>query len=463
MGGSESTGYVLQSSWPLIDIAIILGFIVYAVGSGLKAKDQASKSLDEYFLAGRSLPGWKAGLSMAATQFAADTPLRVTGQIATIGIFALWQDWIYAVAFLLLGFVLAPAWRKAGVITDAELSELRYGSKAAAWLRGSKAIYLGTIFNCIILGWVLFAATRIAEPFLTWHLWLPEAIHDPFVSLAALFDKPLVSEAAVQAFPVEMQLKLAANNLISILVIVAVTTFYSTTGGLRSVVNTDVAQFFLMMVGTVVFVYVITDKAGGIGNIPDLIREKFANGGPCLAPGNCIEANQILGFTPSAAKDVTVALAVVFGLQWLIQTNADGTGYIAQRSMACRSDHDSKVASIVFTIAQVFLRSLMWLPLGLGLLLLFPPDLSLVGEAIKGDREFTYVLGINELPPGVKGLMLTAMLAALASTVDTHINWGSSYWTNDIYKRFICEAWMKKTPSDRSLVWVARGANLLIL
>ncbi|MEM1033297.1 MAG: sodium:solute symporter family protein [Myxococcota bacterium] len=456
-------GYVLQTSWPWIDVAIILGFIAYAVASGLFAKDQASKSLDEYFLAGRSLPGWKAGLSMAATQFAADTPLRVTGQIATIGIFALWQDWIYGVAFLLLGYVLAPAWRRAGVITDAELSERRYAKTPAAILRGTKAIYLGTIFNCIVLGWVLFAATRIAEPFLTWHLWLPAPVHEPFVSVAGLFDRPLVSEAAKAAFPEAVQRQLAANNLISILVIVAVTTFYSTTGGLRSVVNTDVAQFVLMAAGTVVFVYVISDRAGGITEVPDLVRARFADGGPCLAPGHCIDPDQILGFTPSVAHEASIALAVVFALQWLIQLNADGTGYLAQRSMACRSDEDAKVAGVVFAIAQVFVRSLLWLPLGLALLLLFPPDLTLVGEAMKGDREFTYVLGINELPPGVKGLMLTAMLAALASTVDTHINWGSSYWTNDIYKRFVCEAWRGTTPSDRSLVWVARGANLFIL
>ncbi|MBT8494958.1 MAG: sodium transporter, partial [Deltaproteobacteria bacterium] len=289
-------------------------------------------------------------------------------------------------------------------------------------------------------------------------VWLPQAVHDPFVSLAGLFEKPLISDLAIASFPEDIQLELAANNLISILVIVAVTTFYSTTGGLRSVVNTDVAQFFLMIVGTAVFVWVIADKAGGITEIPDLVRQRFADGGP-----GGIHPEQILGFTPTVAKDVSIALLVVFGLQWLIQLNSDGTGYLAQRSMACKSDHDSKVAGIVFTICNVPLRFLLWLPLGLGLLLLFPPDAALVGDALKGDREFTYVLGINELPVGVKGLMLTAMLAALASTVDTHINWGSSYWTNDIYKRFVCQAWLGREPNPRNLVWVARGANILIL
>ncbi|MFQ5961773.1 MAG: sodium transporter, partial [Candidatus Methylomirabilales bacterium] len=149
-----------------IDVLIILAFIVYAVSSGIRSSKVASQNLEEYFLAGRSLSGWSAGLSMAATQFAADTPLLVTGLVATAGIFALWQLWIYALAFLLMGFILAPSWRRASVLTDAELTELRYGRGAATALRGIKAIYFGTIFNCVVLAWVLFATKAIAEPFL---------------------------------------------------------------------------------------------------------------------------------------------------------------------------------------------------------------------------------------------------------------------------------------------------------
>ena len=129
-------------------------------------------------------------------------------------------------------------------------------------------------------------------------------------------------------------------------------------------------------------------------------------------------------------------MLLLFGLQWLIQINADGTGYLAQRSMACRSDADARTAAVVFTFTQVLLRSLLWIPLGLGLLVLFPPDPDLAPGAglLQADREATYVRGMAELlPAGVKGLMLTGMLAALASTVDTHLNWGASYWTNDLY------------------------------
>ena len=132
-----------------LDGMIIVAFALYAIAAGLRARRRASRSLEEYFLAGRTLSGWKAGISMAATQFAADTPLLVTGLIATAGVFSLWRLWIYAVAFLLLGFVLAPCWRRARVLTDAELAEVRYSGGPATALRIVKAIYFGGIFNCV--------------------------------------------------------------------------------------------------------------------------------------------------------------------------------------------------------------------------------------------------------------------------------------------------------------------------
>jgi Na+/proline symporter len=437
-----------------IDVLIILAFIVYAVSSGIRSRKVASQSLEEYFLAGRSLSGWSAGLSMAATQFAADTPLLVTGLVATAGIFAIWQLWIFALAFLLMGFILAPSWRRASVLTDAELSELRYSKGAATALRGIKAIYFGTIFNCVVLAWVLFATKAIVEPFLVWDQWLPAALYQPILHLVTWVDIPL----SVNPHDPHVWVN-STNNLISILGIVTVTLFYSTTGGLRSVVATDVVQFSLAMLGTAFYMGYIIYHFGGMGPIIEQIRERFATGGP-----GGISPNQILAFVPSQAKDASFAVLAVLGLQWLIQLNADGTGYLAQRSMACKSDRDAKLASVVFTIAQVLLRSLFWLPIALGLLLFFPPDLSLAPEILKHEREVTFVKGIVELLPwGIKGLMLTAMLAALASTIDTHLNWGASYWTNDIYKRLICQVWLKRDPNPRTLVWVARGSNLIIL
>ena len=438
-----------------VDALIVVAFIAYAVSAGFRNRRQASKSLEEYFLAGRTLPGWKAGLSMAATQFAADTPLLVTGILATAGVFGLWQLWIFAPTFLLMGFVLGGAWRRAGVLTDAELTEVRYGGTPAAVLRGVKAVYLGTIINCTVLAWVLFAAAKIAEPFLLWNEWLPAGLLQPVVNLVEWVGMPLTIGGVDDP---EVWVK-TANNFISLVAILAVAALYSATGGLRSVVATDIVQIVVMFLGTLAFTMIVVREVGGLGAMTDRVYETFAGGGP-----GGILPDEILAFTPGRGKDVTLTVLSLLGLLWLINSTSDGSGYLAQRTMACRTDGDAKTAAVVFTFTQVLVRSLLWLPLGVGLLVLFPPDPGLASALMQADREATYVRGMVELlPPGVMGLMLTGMLAALASTVDTHLNWGSSYWTNDIFKRFICQAWLKREPSGRALVWVARAANLLIL
>lgn len=438
-----------------VDILIVLAFVAYAITSGIRHRRQASKNLEEYFLAGRTLPGWKAGLSMAATQFAADTPLLVTGIVAVSGIFGLWQLWIFAVTFLVMGFVLAGAWRRAGVVTDAELTEVRYDGPAAAVLRAVKAFYLGTVINCVSLGWVLFAAAKIAEPFLVWNVWLPPGLFDVAVVAVEWIGVPLSLGGVDDP---EVWIK-TASNAISLGLILTVTLLYSATGGLRSVADTDVVQIGIMVVGTLAFTTIVVVEVGGLTSMTEQLRAMFASGGP-----GGITPDEILAFTPGHAKDATWTTLSLLGLLWLINSVSDGTGYLAQRSMACRSDRDAKTAAVVFTFSQVLVRSLLWLPLGIGLLVLFPPDPGLAPGLLQGDREASFVRGMAELlPVGVMGLMLTGMLAALASTVDSHLNWGASYWTNDLYKRFLCQAWRKREPSGRSLVWVARGSNLVIL
>ena len=147
----------------MIDLVIVLTFILWSISNGLRHRKQASGSMTDYFLAGKSLKGWKAGTSMAATQFAADTPLLFVGLIATSGLFMLWQLWIYGIAFLLMGFLFAPCWRRAGVITDAEITELRYSGRGLLLLRGIKALYYGTLINCVVLAFVLVAAMSLPE------------------------------------------------------------------------------------------------------------------------------------------------------------------------------------------------------------------------------------------------------------------------------------------------------------
>ncbi len=438
-----------------IDALIVAAFVAYAISAGLRNRKQASKNLEEYFLAGRTLPGWKAGLSMSATQFAADTPLLVTGLLATAGIFGLWQLWIYALTFLLIGFVLAGAWRRAGVVTDAELVEVRYGGPPAAVLRAVKAIYLGTVVNCVALAWVLFAAAKIVEPFLLWSEWLPAGALEPVVSFVESVGVPLAIGGLDDP---EVWIK-TANNLISLVMILGITALYSTTGGLRSVAATDVVQITIMFLGTVAFTTIVIQEVGGLAAMTDRVYQQFTAGGP-----GGIRPDEILAFTPDRGKDVTPTVLSLLGVLWLINSVSDGSGYLAQRSMACRTDRDARTAAVVFTFTRILVTFLLWLPLGIGLLVLFPPDPALSADVLQAEREATYVRGMAELlPVGVKGLMVTAMLAALASTVDTHLNWGSSYWTNDIYKRFICQSWRGKEPTGRELIWVARASNVLIL
>lgn len=436
-----------------VDAAVVLAFLGYALGTGLRSRKAASRSLEDYFLAGRSLSGWKAGLSMAATQFSADTPLLVTGLIATSGVFALWRIWIYAIAFLFMGFLLASSWRRAGVLTDAELAETRYRSSGAPVLRLVKALYFGTIVNWVVLAMVLLAATRLAEPFLLWDEWLPRSLFTAIRRLVVWGEVPF-STADVDAGATWIR---STNNVLSIGIILLVTLCYSTTGGLRSVVDTDLAQFALAMIGSAVFAWYVIDRVGGLEQMGVLLHERFPD-----ASNGAITASQLLAFTPSQAKDVSLTVLLVIAFQWLLQMNADGTGYLAQRTMACRSDRDATQAAIVFTVAQVLLRSLIWVPLGLGLLVLFPVDPQLPPAQLSADREFSFVRGMSEvLPPGLLGLMLTGMLAAFASTVDTQLNWGAAYWTNDLYDRFLCGSILRRVPSSRELVWVARMSNLI--
>ena len=439
-----------------LDVAILVAFVAWSLGAGLWSRARAGRSLEEYFLAGRTLPGWAAGCSMAATQFAADTPLVVMGVIATAGLFGLWQLWSYGLAFVLLGFAFAPVWRRAGVLTDAELAELRYSGRAALVLRGVRALLFGVVFNAVVVAMVLFAATLFAQSFLHWQDWLPAALFDPVRDLVRAVGVPL----AATNDPTHVW-DLTASNLISIVSMTAVALFYSTTGGLRSVVTTDVVQLAIMLVATAVYTLIAVRDVGGLAGLREGLAALEAAG---RLGGQSLESLLALG--PPEARSASAGLVVVFALQWLLQRNADGTGYLAQRAMACRSDRDARVAALVFAFVQVGLRTLLWVPLGLALLVLFPPDPQLAGEAFTRDREASFVLGMAALlPAGALGLMLTGMLAALMSTIDTHLNWGASYLANDLYARIWSRGLRGREPSPRAQVWVARlsGAALLAL
>jgi solute:Na+ symporter, SSS family len=433
----------------VIDLAIVAAFVLYSIAVGLRSRRQASRSLGEYFLAGRSLKGWRAGVSMASTQYAADTPLLVAGLVAVSGVFGLWRLWIYALAFLLMGYLLGKCWRRAGVLTDAELVELRYSGAAVPALRALKAVYYGTIINCVVMAFVLLAATRIFEVFLPWHQWLPAALYLPLHDALAATGLTLWSGSEHLAPAVA-----TANSVISIAFMLGFVALYSMTGGLRSVVATDVMQFAFMLAGTLAYAWFALRAAGGRDGMLQSLEQHYGTA----------QAAEFVSFVPPLDEALLPFLAIL-GLQWFFQMNADGTGYLAQRTMACSSDREARTAAVVFTFAQIVLRSLIWLPIVVALLVLYPiPSDAVVSTGLIAEREASFVRGIDELlPVGLRGLMLTALLAALASTLDTHLNWGASYWSNDLYKGWWVERVRGRAASRRELVRVARLSNVGIL
>lgn len=346
-----------------------------------------------------------------------------------------------------MGFIFSTKWRRSKIITDAELTEIRYSGPHISHLRFLKAFYYGTIINCVVLAMVLVAAMRISEVFLPWHEWLPQNIYAFLKWPIETFHLNLID--SVMGLD---SVTATTNNLFSILLIVTITTLYSTTGGLRSVVQTDMVQFIFAMLGTFAYAYFILDEVGGFSGLLVKLKSLYPT-----------RVETFTSLTP--IKDAMMPFIVLISMQWLFQMNSDGTGYLAQRSMACRTDRDAKMASVIFTWAQVLFRSLIWIVIALGLLVLYPfPENTITTELFTSQREMLFVSGINDfMPEGFRGLMLVGLLGALASTIDTHLNWGSSYWSNDIYKAIICQKWRKKEPSDKSLVWVARFSNIGIL
>ena len=228
---------------------------------------------------------------------------------------------------------------------------------------------------------------------------------------------------------------------------------YSTTGGLRSVIGTDVMQLVIMLTGTVLYAWYALKYAGGIEKLPAALEATYG----------ADAAARFLSFAPPAGE-AFAPFVVIIALQWFYQMNSDGTGYLAQRTMACRDDREARWAAIVFTITQVVVRSLLWLLIGIALLVVFPFDPGAsADEAFITGREMVFARGIDTLlPVGARGLMLTGMLAALASTIDTHMNWGASYWSNDLYKAIWVERIRGREANQWELVRVARLATIIL-
>jgi solute:Na+ symporter, SSS family len=396
-----------------LDWAVVVAYFAASAALGLRYARRAGGSLEEYFLSGRELPWWLAGTSMVATTFAADTPLAVTELVARNGIAGNWLWWNFAFGGVLTVFFFARLWRRAGILTDVELVELRYSGRPAAFLRGFRAVWVGILMNCLIMGWVNLAMGSILE---------------------GLFGIP------------------RARVLVYVGVALAITAAYSALSGLWGVAVTDAFQFALAMAGTIVLAVVVLARPE-VGGVAGLVARlpawafRFAPelGGSSGAP------------TAGGAFALTISAFLAYvGVQWWASwypgAEPGGGGFVAQRIMSSRDERHSVKATLWFAIAHYCVRPWPWILVGLATLVLYP-DLP------AADKRLGYVWAMRDfLPAGLKGMLVAAFLAAYMSTVATQLNWGASYVINDLYRRFL-----RPRAAERELVAVSRVTTLAIM
>ncbi len=368
-----------------IDWAILLAYLALSLGIGLFYSKKASSSNEEFFLSGRTLPWWLIGTSMAATNFAADAPLAIAGIVAEQGIAGVWLKWSYMIAAALAVFLFARLWRRARVITDAEVVELRYSGGPAVALRLLKGVYFGVLLNCFIMGWVMVAMTKIMSATVGW---------SPFVTL---------------------------------LVFASITVVYTILSGFWGVVVTDFVQYFISLASSILLAIFAVEHVGGMTSLKTQLAERFGSNHSFL---NFVPN---LSFDESAQQDVGTLSASTFlvyiGMQWWAQKYADGGGKHIQRMSSAKDEENAVLGSLWFAMLTYALQMWPWIVVGVVALVLFPG---------LEDPESGYPKVMMEvMPPGFLGLALLALVSAFMSTIDTHLNLGASYVVNDIYARFL--------------------------
>jgi Na+/proline symporter len=395
-----------------LDWAIIGAYFLLALGVGIWASRVVGNSATGFFLAGRNMPWWLLGISMVATTFSTDTPNLVTGLVREQGVSGNWGWWAFLLTGMLTVFVYARLWRRSGVMTDIEFYELRYGGKPAAVLRGFRALYLGLVFNVLVMGTVSLAAIKLGGILLGWPGWL------------------------------------------TLLVTGAITLLYSTLGGLRAVILTDFVQFILAMIGSVWACWYILnlDAVGGLEAL--------------LAHADVASKTSMFPAMDDPAQWVPILL-VPLAVQWWASyypgAEPGGGGYIAQRMFSAKDESHAVGATLLFNVAHYALRPWPWILIALASIVVFPTlaDLQAAFPNIPADKighDLAYPAMLSLLPEGLLGLVAASLLAAFMSTMSTQLNLGASYLVNDFWVRF-----MRPDATDAEQVRAGRLATVVSL
>jgi len=402
-----------------LDLVVLGGYFAMTLAVGLFFARRARRSMLDYFLSARSMPWWIAGTAMVATTFSADTPLAVTEMVAKNGVAGNWLWWSMLASGMLTVFFFAKLWRRAAVVTDVELAELRYSGRPAAFLRGFRAAYLGLLVNILIMGWVNLGMAKVLGGMLGVSKW------------AAL------------------------------VICLLLTALYTVLAGYWGVASANGLQYLFEMGGAIVLAFVSVAAVGGI----DAMRARVGAAHPAFSPAGVRfgSADAVLSVWPLSADAAwalpAITLATLLGVSWWASwypgAEPGGGGYIAQNMLACRDERHSRAAALYFNVAHYAIRSWPWVVTALCSIAIYGG--SLRNPAGAEDPGLNYVqMMVDYLPAGLRGFMLASFAAAYMSTQATQMNWGSSYLINDLYRRFV-----KEDASERHYVFASRIATAL--
>ena len=398
-----------------VDWTIIIAYIRFSLGVGIYFSKRAASSTEEYFLSGRSLPWWLVGTSMVATTFAADTPLAITEFVRGQGIWQNWFWWNLLMGALLSVFLFSRLWRRAKVLTDNELLEIRYSGKPAAFLRAFKAGYFAILYNFIVMGWVINAMASVVSVMLNMDKWT------------------------------------------AVWLCVTIAVVYAILSGFWGVVITDIVQFFIAMFGSIALAIIALNHVGGMS----LLLQKLS----ALLGTGIIHENTLKFIPPIPENSMSTItfwespfskFLIFITVMWWSHHGTDGGGYIIQRMSSAKNEKHALLATLWFNLAHYALRVWPWIIVGVVSIVMFPviPDsYSELGTKAGYPLVMNMLLG-----PGMKGILIVSFLAAFMSTIDTHLNWGASYIINDIYKRFF-----KPDESERHYVIVSKVITVILM
>src|SRR2546421_7635041 len=404
-------------NFTILDWSAIVAYLAITLFLGLYFRGRSSKSVDDYFLSGRSVSWWLAGTSMVATTFAADTPLVVTGLVYTQGVSGNWLWWSFLLSGMMTVFLFARLWRRSGLLTDVQFAEMRYSGKPAAFLRGFRAVYLGLLMNCLILGWVTKAMTSIVA-----------------VTLGVSDHRALA---------------------ICVLFLIPFTGLYVALGGLWGVLWTDLFQFALKMSIVIGVAWYAVSAAGGMSSLLHRLAEMRAAAGPGAGDATAFFPDFSRRWSQEGLWLLPVLTFVVnIGVQWWAfwypGAEPGGGGYIAQRIFSAKDERNGLLSVLWFNIAHYALRPWPWILTALAAIVLYP-NLE--------HPETGYMLVVSQhVPPALRGIVIAGFMAAFMSTVATQLNWGSSYLIEDFYRRFL-----KKEGSEAHFVNASRLATAFLV